>query len=68
MGHARVSIRSFIKIGDGEVGYFSKIRRLEFISTKMKCGKAPGLDVFPLKCLKKGGMAVMEWLVRLELN
>ena len=27
--------------------------------------KAPGLDGFPVECLKKGGMAVLEWLVRL---
>ena len=32
---------------------------------EMKSGKAQGLDGFPLECLKKGGMAVLEWLVRL---
>ena len=32
---------------------------------EMKSGKAPGLDEFPFECLKKGGMAVLEWLVRL---
>ena len=32
---------------------------------EMKSGKAPGLDGFPVECLKKGGMAVFEWLVRL---
>ena len=31
----------------------------------MKYGKAPMLDGFPVECLKKGGMAVLEWLVRL---
>ena len=31
----------------------------------MKSGKAPGLDGFPVEYLKKGGMAVLEWLVRL---
>ena len=31
----------------------------------MKSGKAPGLDGFPLECSKKGGIAVLEWLVRL---
>ena len=31
---------------------------------EMKSGKAPGLDIFPLEYLKKGGMAVLEWLVR----
>ena len=24
-----------------------------------------GLDEFPVECLKKGGMTVLEWLVRL---
>ena len=32
---------------------------------KMKSGKAPGVDGFPVECLEKGGMAVLEWLVRL---
>ena len=32
---------------------------------EMKSGKAPGLDGFQVECLKKGGMAVLEWLVRL---
>ena len=32
---------------------------------EMKLGKASGLDGFPMECLKKGGMAVLEWLVRL---
>ena len=32
---------------------------------EMKSGKAPGLDGLPVECLKKGGMAVLEWLVRL---
>ena len=32
---------------------------------EMKSGKAKGLDEFPVECLKKGGMAVLEWLVRL---
>ena len=30
---------------------------------EMKSGKAPGLDGFPVEFLKKGGMAVLEWLV-----
>ena len=30
---------------------------------EMKSGKAPGLGEFPVECLKKGGMAVLEWLV-----
>ena len=32
---------------------------------EMKSGKAPGLDGFPVECLKKGDVAVLEWLVRL---
>ena len=32
---------------------------------EMKSGKAPGLDGFPVECLKKGGITVLEWLVRL---
>ena len=32
---------------------------------EMKSGKTPGLDGFPVECLNKGGMAVLECLVRL---
>ena len=32
---------------------------------EMKSGKAPGLEPFPVECLKKGIMAVLKWLVRL---
>ena len=32
---------------------------------EIKSGKAPGVDKFPVECLKKGGMSVLEWLVRL---
>ena len=32
---------------------------------EMKSGKTPGLDGFPVECLKKCGMAVFEWLFRL---
>ena len=35
------------------------------VVNEMKSGKAPGLYGFPVECLKKGGMAVLEWLVRL---
>ena len=31
----------------------------------MKPGKTPGLDEFPVECIKKCGMAVLEWLVTL---
>ena len=29
-------------------------------------GRAAGLDGLPVECLKKGGMAVLEWLVNLD--
>ena len=32
---------------------------------EMKSGKAQGLDRFPVECILKCGMAVLEWLVRL---
>ena len=32
---------------------------------EIKSGKAPGLDGFRVECLKNGGMAVLEWLVKL---
>ena len=41
----------------------SLVEEREAVS-EMESGKAPGLDGFPVKCLKKGGMAVLEWLVR----
>ena len=31
----------------------------------MKAGKAPGLDGIATECLKKGGVTIVEWLVRL---
>ena len=31
-------------------------------------GKALGLDGFPVECLKKGGMAVLEWLVTVSFD
>ena len=35
---------------------------------EMKSGKAPALDGFPVECLKKDGMAVLEWLVTVKLK
>ena len=32
---------------------------------EIRLSKAPGLDGFPVECLKNGRMAVLEWLVRL---
>ena len=29
---------------------------------EMKSGKVQGLDGFPVECLKKGCMSVLEWL------
>ena len=34
------------------------------VVNEMKSGKAPGLDGVPVECLKIGGMAVLESLVR----
>ena len=45
-------------------GAISQVELMEAVN-KMKSGKAPGLYVFPVECLKKGGMVVLEWLVRL---
>ena len=35
---------------------------------EMKSGKTSGLDGFPVQCLNKGGMSVLEWLVRLYIS
>ena len=35
---------------------------------EMKFGMAPGPGGFPVECLKKGSMAVLECLVRLNLK
>ena len=35
------------------------------VVNEMKAGKSPGLDRFLVECLKKGGMIVFEWLVKL---
>ena len=32
---------------------------------EMKLGMAPGVYIFPVECLQKGYLAVLEWLVRL---
>ena len=32
---------------------------------EMKSGKAQSLYAFPVECLKKGGIVVLAWLVRL---
>ena len=41
------------------------LEEVEEAVNEIKSGKAPGLDGFTVDCLKKGGMAVLEWLVRL---
>ena len=41
------------------------LEEVEEAGNEMKSGKDPGLDGFPVECLKKGGMAVLELLVRL---
>ena len=51
-------------LGDLNVRAISLVEVREAVN-ETKSGKAPGLDGFPVECLKKGGMAVLEWLVRL---
>ena len=34
------------------------MEEIEAAVNEIKSGEAPGLDVFPVECLKKGGMAV----------
>ena len=41
------------------------LEEMEEAVNEMKSGKAPVLNGFPVECLKKGGVAVLEWLVRL---
>ena len=50
--------------GDLNERAISLVEVLESVN-ELKYHKAPGLDGFPVKCLKKGGMVVLEWLVRL---
>ena len=45
--------------------YYCSLSLVREAVNEMKSGKAPGLDGFPVECLKKGGMSVLEWLVRL---
>ena len=44
------------------------LEEVEEAVNEMKSIKPKGLDGFPVECLKKGGMAVLEWLVRLKLK
>ena len=46
LGDLNETAISFDKVGDAV--------------NEMKSGKAPGLDGFPVECLKKGGMAVLN--------
>ena len=41
---------------------FTSLVEVREAVNEMKSGKAPGLDGFPVECLKKGGMTVLEWL------
>ena len=52
------------RVGRFEIKTISLEEEREAVN-EMKSGKAPGLDGFPVECLKKGGMVVLEWLVRL---
>ena len=59
-------------IGDRRLSVLGKLgelaRSIEEVMEALKdktSGKALGLDGFPVECFKKGGRAVLEWLVRL---
>ena len=41
------------------------LEELSEVVNKIKSGKPPGLNGFPVKCLKKVGIAVLKWQVRL---
>ena len=41
------------------------LKEVEEAVNEIKSGKVPMLDGFPVECLKKGSMAVLEWLVGL---
>ena len=41
------------------------IKQVRGAVNEMKSGKVSGLDGLPVECFKKGGMAVLEWLVKL---
>ena len=51
-------------LGDLNGRAISLVEVMEAVN-EMKSCKAPVLDGFPVECLKKGGMAVSEWVVRL---
>ena len=44
---------------------FTFINKVKVVVNEMKPGKVPGLDGFPVVCSNKGGMTVLEWLVKL---
>ena len=54
-------------LGDLNEGVTSLEEVVEVV-TEVKSGKTPRLDVFPVECLKNGGMALLEWLVTRLLN
>ena len=43
----------------------TSLEEVREVVNEIKSCKASGLDEFPVEYLKKGGMAVLEWLVRL---
>ena len=47
------------------LGYLNEREEIREAVNEMKSVKAPGVDGFPVECLKKNGMAMLEWLVRL---
>ena len=51
----------FNRLSDGWVEIYEMKEEL----SEMICGKAPGLDQYPVKFLKKGGRSMVDWLVPL---
>ena len=54
VGESRMPVLG--ELNDRAIG----IKEVNGTVNEMKSGKAPGLDGFPLECLMKGGMAVLE--------
>ena len=56
-------------VGNWQLGYLNQravtLEEVGEAVNEMKSGKAPGLDGFPVECLNKGGMAMLESLIRL---
>ena len=50
-------------LGDLNGREISLVEAIQAVN-EVKPGNAQGLDGFPVECLNNGGMAVLEWFVR----